>query len=94
MFSLKSFPNLFSSIRINRTVTILRKEFMYSIKVGELAKAAGMSVSVFHKYFRRITTLSPLQFQNQLRLINVQNIILIEGVSISQAAYTVGLSVT
>lgn len=76
--------------RVSRAVAILRKDFMRAIRVDELASAAGMSVSVFHQHFRAITTLSPLQFQKQLRLINARNMILAEGVSIAQASYAVG----
>lgn len=76
--------------RISRAVAILRKDFMRTIRVEELAEAAGMSVSVFHQRFRAITTLSPLQFQKQLRLINARQLMFADGVGIAQAAYAVG----
>ncbi|HDU5945584.1 TPA: helix-turn-helix transcriptional regulator, partial [Klebsiella pneumoniae subsp. pneumoniae] len=50
----------------------------------------GMSVSVFHRHFRAMTTLSPLQFQKQLRLIHARRLMLAEGMSIAQAAGEVG----
>ena len=67
----------------------------YAIKVDywdvdALADAAGMSVSVFHRHFRAMTTLSPLQFQKQLRLIHARRLMLAEGMSIAQAAGEVG----
>ena len=37
--------------------------------VERLAEIAGMSLSSFHQHFRAITSLSPLQFRKQLRLI-------------------------
>ncbi len=76
--------------RISRAVAILRKEFMQPISVEALAGVAGMSVSVFHQHFRAITTISPLQFQKQLRLIHARRLMLAEGAGIAQAAYTVG----
>ncbi|EMR5621105.1 AraC family transcriptional regulator [Salmonella enterica] len=76
--------------RISRAVTILRKDFMQPISVEELAGVAGMSISVFHQHFRAITTISPLQFQKQLRLIHARRLLLAEGTGIAQAAYTVG----
>lgn len=76
--------------RISRAVAILRKDFMRTIRVEELADAAGMSVSVFHQHFRAMTTLSPLQFQKQLRLITARRLMLTEGVGIAQTAYAVG----
>ena len=76
--------------RVSRAVAILRKDFMRPIRIEELADAASMSVSVFHQHFRTITTLSPLQFQKQLRLIYARRLMVAEGVSIAQAAYAVG----
>lgn len=78
------------SERIGRAVDILRREFDRTIRVNELAEAARMSESAFHRHFRTITTLSPLQFQKQLRLIEARRLMLAEGVDIVQAAYAVG----
>ncbi|HFZ8993345.1 TPA: AraC family transcriptional regulator N-terminal domain-containing protein [Citrobacter freundii] len=76
--------------RISRAVAILRKDFMHTIRVEDLADAADMSVSVFHHHFRSITTVSPLQFQKQLRLIHARRMMLTEGAAIAQAAWAVG----
>lgn len=51
---------------------------------------ASISPSSFHHHFRDVTSLSPLQFQKQLRLIEARRLMLSDGVSASQAAYTVG----
>ena len=74
------------SARIRRAVAMLRRDFMQPVSVDALADAAGMSVSVFHRHFRAMTTLSPLQFQKQLRLIHARRLMLAEGMSIAQAA--------
>lgn len=78
--------------RINRAIAILRKDFMHPIRISELASTAGMSVSVFHQHFRSLTTLTPLQFQKQLRLIHARNQMLTRGVGITHAASAVGYS--
>jgi AraC-like DNA-binding protein len=49
-----------------------------------------MSPSSFHQHFRAVTSLSPLQFQKQLRLIEARRLMLAEGISASSAAYAVG----
>ena len=49
-----------------------------------------MSPSSFHEHFRAITSLTPLQFQKQLRLIEARRMMLAEGARISDAAYAVG----
>lgn len=76
--------------RIARAVDILRREYTRSIRVEELAQVAGMSEPAFHKHFRAVTTLSPLQFQKQLRLIEAKRLMLTEGAKIAQAAHAVG----
>jgi AraC-like DNA-binding protein len=49
-----------------------------------------MSPSSFHQHFRAVTSLSPLQFQKQLRLIEERRLMLSEGVTASSAAFAVG----
>ena len=74
----------------DRAVDILRRDYARKIRVEELAAAAGMSEPVFHRHFRAITSLSPLQFQKQLRLIEARRLMLSEGTQIAQAANAVG----
>lgn len=76
--------------RIARAVAILRAEFMQPLPVERLAAAAGMSSSSFHQHFRSITSLSPLQFQKQLRLIEARRLMQAEGMGASGAAFSVG----
>ena len=60
------------------------------LPVESLAAAAGMSRSAFHQHFRAITSMSPLQFQKRLRLIEARRLVLSEGRSLSQVASDVG----
>ena len=76
--------------RVGRAVAVLRRDFMKTIRVEQLAVVAGMSEPAFHQHFRQITTLSPVQFQKQLRLIEARRKMLAEGSGISQAAHAVG----
>jgi AraC-like DNA-binding protein len=75
--------------RISRTVAKIRRDFATPLRVEELADVAGMSLSSFHQHFRSITSLTPLQYQKHLRLIEARRI-LIEGSAISRAASEVG----
>ena len=76
--------------RVSRAVAVLRAEFARPLPVERLAAAAGMSPSSFHRHFRAVTSLSPLQFQKQLRLIEARRLMLAEGASASRAAFSVG----
>lgn len=76
--------------RVGRAVAMLRAEFAKPLPVERLAAAAGMSLSSFHQHFRAATSLSPLQFQKQLRLIEARRLMTAEGLSASRAAFAVG----
>ena len=69
---------------------MLRAEFARTVPVERLAALAGMSSSSFHEHFRSVTSLSPLQFQKQLRLIEARRLMLSEGMGASHAAFAVG----
>lgn len=76
--------------RIARAVALLRTDYAQRLPVERLAALAGMSPSAFHQHFRNVTTLSPLQFQKQLRLIEARRLMLAEGANASNAAFAVG----
>lgn len=76
--------------RVARAVALIRSGYSRPLRVERLAEAAGMSISTFHLHFRAVTTLSPLQFQKQLRLIEARRLMLSEGALASNAAYAVG----
>ncbi|MCI3208701.1 MULTISPECIES: AraC family transcriptional regulator [Pandoraea] len=76
--------------RIARAVATLRAEFTRPIPMERLADIAGMSLSSFYKRFRLATSLSPLQFQKQLRLIEARRLMISEAMSASSAAFAVG----
>ena len=76
--------------RVARAVAVLRAEFARPIPIDRLAATAGMSPSSFHHHFRAVTSLSPLQFQKQLRLIEARRMMMAEGVTASSAAFAVG----
>ncbi|WP_343313573.1 AraC family transcriptional regulator [Brucella sp. BE17] len=76
--------------RVGRAVALIRENFDQPLRVGHLADAVGMSPSSFHEHFRSVTSLTPLQFQKQLRLIEARRMMVSEGAMISNAAYAVG----
>jgi AraC-like DNA-binding protein len=76
--------------RVARAVALLRAEFHKPLPVERLAAVAGMSPSSFHQHFHAVTSLTPLQFQKQLRLIEARRLMLSEGVTSSCAAFAVG----
>jgi AraC-like DNA-binding protein len=54
--------------RIARAIELLKQNFAEPLPTAKLARAAGMSVSSFHAHFKRVSSMSPLQYQKHLRL--------------------------
>lgn len=79
-----------SASRLARSIALLRSEFRSRIPVSRLAKAAAMSSTSFHAHFKKLTSLTPIQFQKRLRLIEARRLLVHEGHSASRAAFDVG----
>jgi AraC-like DNA-binding protein len=75
---------------IARAVERLRQDFDKPLRVEQLARELGMSVSAFHHHFKAVTAMSPLQFQKQLRLQEARRLMLGEDLDAASAAYRVG----
>ena len=76
--------------RISNAIRAIKKDFNKPLTVNSLAEIAGMSVSGFHAHFKTVTSMSPLQFQKQLRLIEARHLMLSENMDAAAAAYQVG----
>ena len=53
---------------ISQAIRWIRRHYSEPILVAELADLAGMSQSTFHRHFRAATSMTPIQFQKQIRL--------------------------
>jgi len=76
--------------RMVRAVEKLRKNFDKPLRIEDIARELGMSVSGFHAHFRAVTAMSPLQFQKQLRLQEARRLMLSEDLDAAEAGYRVG----
>src|SRR6266487_6821772 len=75
---------------IARAVERLRQGFDQPLRIEQMARELGMSVSGFHHLFKAVTALSPLQFQKRLRLQEARRLLLGEDLDAASAAYRVG----
>lgn len=75
---------------IARAVDRLRKDFNQPLRIEDIARELGMSVSGFHHHFKSVTAMSPLQFQKQLRLQEARRLMLGQNLDATSAAYRVG----
>jgi AraC-like DNA-binding protein len=78
------------SQRIARAIDLVKARYADTLRIEELAAAAHMSPSALHQRFKAVTTMSPLQFQKQLRLQEARRLMLIEGVEAAAAGHRVG----
>lgn len=76
--------------KISKAISWLKDNYANAIKVEELAKIVGMSVSSFHTHFKNLTHMSPLQFQKTLRLREARNLIRTKMMDVTHAALEVG----
>lgn len=85
IFTLGSHSN-----QIAAAVTWLRSNYTAPMHVERLAEHVGMATSTFHRQFKLVTSISPLQFQKCLRLYEAQRLMLTEYMDASNAGRAVG----
>jgi AraC-like DNA-binding protein len=76
--------------RISKAVEQLRENFDRPLRIENIARELGMSVSGFHHHFKSVTAMSPLQFQKQLRLQEARRLMLGEDLDAASAGFRVG----
>lgn len=69
---------------------IIQRDYYHTLTVQELAKQAGMSVSLFHQAFKKVTNYSPLQYIKITRLHKAHELIIHNKMGVAEAAYQVG----
>jgi AraC-like DNA-binding protein len=76
--------------RINLVIRWIRQHFAEPLRVEALAAIAAMSPSAFHRHFKSVTALSPVQFQKRIRLLQARLLLVSGGLKASDVAFDVG----
>jgi AraC-like DNA-binding protein len=76
--------------RIIRAIHTLRDHLNETIHVGDLALVANMSPATFHRQFKSVTGMTPLQYQKQLRLHEARRLMIFSNALVESAAFDVG----
>lgn len=76
--------------RISLAIQWIRKDFAAPLPIAALADRAAMSESAFHRHFKAVTALSPLQYQKQIRLLHARTLLVVGGRNVTSAALEVG----
>lgn len=76
--------------QIANAIAWLKNNFRESLNMEDLAQRFNMAASSFYRHFNKVTSLSPLQYQKQLRLHEARRLMISENISAENAAYEVG----
>jgi AraC-like DNA-binding protein len=76
--------------RIARVLKHIHSDYAKPLGTEEMAKMAGMSVSVFHHHFKLVTSCSPLQYLKRIRLDRARTLMTLDGYNAGTAAHAVG----
>lgn len=76
--------------QIVKAITEIKDNFSQSINMKNLSKNIGMSESSFYNNFKKITTMSPLQFQKKIRLEEAKQMLINQNLDAAQVAFEVG----
>jgi AraC-like DNA-binding protein len=73
-----------------RAIRWVRNHYDETLRVEELAALATMSVSSFHRHFRAVTSMTPIQFQKEIRLHEARARLLAEPGDVAGVGFAVG----
>lgn len=76
--------------RVGVAIHWIRSHFAEPIRVEALADMAALSVSAFHRHFKAVTALSPLQYQKRIRLLHARTQLFSGQGNATSVAFDVG----
>jgi AraC-like DNA-binding protein len=75
---------------LNRAIGWMRDNYAESARIEDLARMCGLSTSAFHRHFRTVTAMSPLQFQKRIRLQQARSLLVAHPGDIAGVGHRVG----
>jgi AraC-like DNA-binding protein len=76
--------------RVSIAIQWIRENFTRPLRVETLAAMAALSVSAFHRHFKAVTALSPLQYQKRIRLLHARSLLIAGEGNATSVAFGVG----
>jgi AraC-like DNA-binding protein len=76
--------------QIGRAMHWMREHYRETLRIEDLARIAAMSVTSFHRHFRAIALMTPLQYQKQIRLQQARASLLAGARDIALVGHAVG----
>src|ERR1700716_4011714 len=75
---------------LTRAIRWIRGHYNETLRVEQLAALATMSVSSFHRHFRAVTSMTPIQYQKEIRLREARARLLAEPGDVTGVGFVVG----
>ncbi|MFC0447240.1 AraC family transcriptional regulator [Rhodococcus jostii] len=75
---------------VSRAIHWIRDNYAAPMRIEDLARLSSMSVSAFHRHFRAVTALSPLQFQKRIRLQQARSMLVAHPGDVAGIGHLVG----
>ena len=76
--------------RVSRAIGWIRDNYTEPMRIDQLAQLSGMSSSAFHRHFRSVTNMSPLQFQKRIRLQEARSLLAAHPGDVAGMGHRVG----
>ena len=76
--------------QISRATRWIRSHFAETLRIEDLARIAGMSATSFHRHFRSLTMMSPLQYHKRIRLHHARARLIAEAQDVATIGFEVG----
>lgn len=75
---------------ISEAIQWIRNHYSEHLIIEELAKTVKMSPRSLHRHFKKVTAMSPLQYQKIIRLQTARQLLLTENLDAANAGFRVG----
>jgi AraC-like DNA-binding protein len=76
--------------QVSRAIRWIRDNYAEPMRISDLADLVGLSPSAFHRHFRDVTTMSPLQFQKRIRLQEARSLLVARAGEVARVGQLVG----
>ncbi len=83
-----------NSYKISKAISFINQNLHEAFLIDDIAKSVNMSISSFHKHFKTITGISPLQYVKKLKLLEAKRLMTLENMDIEGASFYVGYQST
>jgi AraC-like DNA-binding protein len=76
--------------QVSHAIRHIRQNYAEPLSVEQLAQVATMSESSFHRHFRAVTAMTPIQYQKQIRLQEARARLMADSGDVAAVGYAVG----